>query len=35
MYDYQRGKWRRDKLGVWDQIHTNILKIDKQQVPTV
>ena len=31
MYYCQRGKWRRDKLGVWDQpIHTI-----KQQTPTV
>ena len=35
-YGYQRGKWRRDKVGVWDQHkHTTIYKIDNQQGPTV
>ena len=35
-YGYQRGKVEgRDKLGVWDHVHTTIYKIDKQQGPTV
>ena len=35
-YGYQRGKWGRDKLGVWNQqIQTNIYKTDKQQGPSV
>ena len=30
-YDYQRGKGKRDKLGIKDQqIHTAMYKTDKQ-----
>ena len=34
---YQKGKGRRDKLGVWDsQIHSSVYeKIDSQQGPAV
>ena len=35
-YGYQRVKWGRDKLGVWDQqIQITIYRTDKQQGPTV
>ena len=31
-----KGKWRRDKLGVWDQhMQTVIYRMDKYQGPTV
>ena len=31
-YGYQRGKWMRDKLGVWgSKVHMSKHKRDKQQ----
>lgn len=34
MYGYRGEGGMRDRLGVWD-LHTTILKIDNQEVPTV